>query len=118
MIEVYEGRYVKALITATLELATGQTARVVPGQSIAFGSKSIPLDTESRAAIQLPARDEIEYISLVDYLKPGPHPEVKGQIVIVGLDTDSSPRVQTPLGTLKAHRAFYYVLTSVSRSLR
>ena len=115
MIEAYEGHYVKALLAACLELATGWPARIVPGESIAFGNKFISLDADSRAAIQFPQRDEIDYISLVDFLKAGPRPEVKDKIVIIGLDTGAMARVHTPIGDVKAHRAFYYALLSLSR---
>ena len=115
MIELLEDRYVKALTTACLEVALNQPARVIPGQNISFGDKSLALDAHSQVAIRFPAKDDLKYIPLHDFLDTARRFDVKDKVVIVGLDLERYRNVETPLGKLSPHRAFYYVLMSLYR---
>jgi hypothetical protein len=117
VIEQYGGQYVKWLATACLELALGVTAEASPGKSIRFGNAERPLDNLSRLPINFPGKDDLEYIPLVDFLGRNRRPDLKGRVVILGYDGDNIGRVQTPIGLVKAHRAFYYALTSLHTQL-
>jgi len=118
ILELYEGRYVKSLALAILELAFHQNAQVAPGESLRIGNQELALDADSQAAIRFPKKDDVKYISLVDFLAPAPLPQVKGRIVIVGFDAERSKLIPTPMGLLRLHRAFYYALVSLYASLQ
>ncbi len=85
-----------SLYTAAVELATGKPLKI-PEQTV---------------PVKFPARDEAAYTSLVDFLNSKSPPDVKGKVVIIGLDTAAAPRLQTPIGSLGVHRVFYYQLIS------
>jgi len=117
VIEHYRGNYVKSLCLSCIELATGKTATVVPGKSVALGDKAVALDERSEVPIDYPAEDGLKYISLVDFLDAKALPEVKDRIVIVGWDVDTFEPLETPIGKVRPHRLFYYTLISLYRQL-
>lgn len=120
ILELYDGHYVKSLTLATLELAFHQKARIAPGESLRIGNKKLTLDAYSQAAIRFPMKDDLKYIPLVDFLGPELFPQVKDRIVIFGLDVNDVERfkpIQTPMGLVRPHRAFYYALVSLYGSL-
>ena len=117
LVERLGNGHVKSLYVPILELALNVGAHLTPGISMEFGSSVLRLDARNEATITFPQRDDMRYISLVDFLEKTPRPEVKDRVVIIGYDGDRSPTVQTPIGALKIHRAFYYVLVSIYRSL-
>jgi CHASE2 domain-containing sensor protein len=116
MLESYGDKYGQTLVAACLELALNQTAHDKPGESVTFGDKSIPLDRQSQAMVRFPEKDDVQYVSLVEFLKPGPRPEVQDRIVIVGADLASMPSLPTRSGPLGVHRLFYYAVLSLYRS--
>ena len=118
LIEEYEKRYVKSLFACCLELAAGKAAEIVPGKSFRIGDKQLTLDAQSQAAIQFPAKDDLNYISLVDFIQPGIRAEAKDQVVVIGYDGDRIPPVQTPIGAVRQHRVFAYALLSLYQQLR
>jgi hypothetical protein len=118
ILELYGDHYVKSLTLAVLELAFNKKAQITPGESLKIGEKEIALDRYSQAAIDFPKKDDWSYISLVDFLGPAPLPQVKDRIVIVGLDVERFPPIQTPMGMVRPHRVFYYALVSLYESLR
>jgi hypothetical protein len=115
ILEWYEDRYVKSLATACLELALGQKAQVIPGKSVAFGSRMLSLDSYSQAAIRFPANDDVSYVSLIDFLHS--KTPLKDRVVIIGADVERLPRVQTPIGPVRIHRVFYLALLSLYGSV-
>jgi hypothetical protein len=120
ILELYSDHYVKSLTLAVLELAFNQKARITPGESLKIGENQVALDAYSQAAIRFPKKDEVSYISLVDFLGSTPLPQVKDRIVIVGLDivdVKRFPPIQTPIGMVRPHRVFYYSLVSLYESL-
>lgn len=115
ILEWYEDRYVKSLATECLELALDQKAYVTPGKSVAFGGRKLTLDSYSQAAIRFPANDDVSYVSFTDFLHS--KTPLKDRVVIIGFDAERAPRVQTPIGPVRVHRAFYLALLSLYGSV-
>ena len=87
-------------------------------KSVRIGGKTLSVDADSQAPVEYPAKDDVAYIPLVDFLKPQPRPEVKGRVIILAYDSDRFEPVETPAGKIRPHRAFYYALMSLHRQLR
>jgi hypothetical protein len=117
VIERYRENYVKSLCLCSIELALGQKATVVPGKSVTLGDVTLALDDRSEVPIDYPAKDEIRYISLVDFLDAKSLPEIKDRVVILGWDVESFKPIETPIGKVRPHRLFYYTLMSLYRQL-
>jgi CHASE2 domain-containing sensor protein len=117
VIEHFRDHYVKSLCLCSVELALGRKATVVPGKSITLGDKTVKLDKRSEIPIEYPAKDDLQYISLVDFLNAKALPDVKDRIVIVGWDVETFEPIRTRIGKIRPHRLFYYSLLSLYRQL-
>lgn len=117
IIESYGDKYVKALVTASLELAFDEPVRVTPGKSASLGTKTLVLDDLSQASISFPEHDTLQYIPLVDFLGHSPRPEVRGRVVIIGFDGETFQPLHTPIGPVRPHRVFCYELLSLYHQL-
>ena len=114
ILEKYRGRYVKSLYLCALELALGERAQILPGQSVTIKGQAIPMDGKNQVAIEFPAKDEIEYVPFHELLSGGIEPKrLEGKVVILGYDGTMIHSLDTPLGKIRAHRAFFYGLESL-----
>jgi CHASE2 domain-containing sensor protein len=74
----------------------------------------VPFDDQSQVHVELPRRDDLEFVSFADFLSGHLSPDtVKDRIVIIGYDGASAPLANTPVGKMKIHRAFCYGLLAV-----
>jgi hypothetical protein len=65
----------------------------------------------------MPAKDDLGYVSFVDYMDGSIPIDVRNRAVVIGYDGDQSPVVATTIGPVKVHRVFYYGLVSLNSSL-
>jgi adenylate cyclase len=109
--EEYGGRPVKSLATCCLELAVGGHAKIIPGKLFTIEGRSASLDAYSQVHIELPTRDNLEYVPFLDFIRGGVAANyIKDRVVIIGYDGQGMPTVSTPVGKLKLHRAFCFGL--------
>lgn len=110
IIERYQGHYVKSLYLCALEMAFDGRA-TIEGHELKIAGRSLALDKQLQAAITLPERDELEYLSFGDLLEGKlASAAFTDKIVVLGYDGSKIPKIQTPVGNLKAHRVFCYSL--------
>jgi adenylate cyclase len=109
--ERYGGLPVKSLATCCLELAFGARANIAPRESLMIAGKSVSLDNFSQFRVKFPARDDLDYVSFLDFIHGRISPDaVKDRVVIIGYDGQGMSTINTPVGKLKLHRAFCYGL--------
>jgi hypothetical protein len=108
---------VKSLYLCCIELALGKRAEIIPGKSVRIGDKTVAIDARSEIAVMYPAKDEMPSISFSDFIDPQARPQVKDRIVILAYDSDRFAPVDTPMGKVRPHRAFFYALMSIYREL-
>jgi CHASE2 domain-containing sensor protein len=118
LVELYKGECVKSLYLAALELALGERAVIVPGNSVRVGTRKIEMDEQCLAKVSLPATDELEAYSFVDLVNGKIAVErLKDRVVIVGYDGSKMEGIKTSMGMVKGHRIFCYQLFSLCREL-
>jgi CHASE2 domain-containing sensor protein len=118
VVERYRDKLVKSLYLSCLELALGARAQIVPAHSVRIGDKTLELDEHSEIGIEYPAKDDLSYISFVDFIEQPARPELKDRIVIIAYDSERFEPVKTPAGAIRPHRAFIYALMSMYRKFR
>jgi adenylate cyclase len=119
IIESYRGAFVKSLWLCGIEKATGEAAQIEPGRQLKMGNRSVKLSADNQLAVSYPAADHLNSISFCDLLSGTVDAEkIKGRMVIIGYDGDQGGRVKTPLGEMRRHRAFCYMLFSVYAQMR
>jgi hypothetical protein len=119
LLETFQQRQVKSLLLCCLELAEGRPAQIHPGQDVVFGALHLPLDRLNRCRAYLPARDDCPYIPFHRFLSGDvPSGAIAGKVVIIGYDGDRIHSIPSPLGPIRAHRFFVYVLESLCHQLR
>lgn len=118
LVERYGDYLVKSLYLCCVELAIGKRAEIIPGKSIRIGEKTVALDERSEIAVTYPPKDDMPFISLLDFLGPQARPQVKDRIVILAYDSDRFAAIDTPVGKIRPHRAFFYALMSIYRQFR
>jgi hypothetical protein len=118
IVENYQGRIVRGLVLSCLELAFDSRAKIIPGKSITFGSKTIPLNPNNRVPIRFPPKDQLEYLKFHDLFTGKIEPrQIKDKVVILGYDGVKIPKLESPLGPIGAHRYFIYAVTDLSDRL-
>lgn len=118
MIEGYGVHSVKSIWLCCLERAFDQSAQIHAGVSVTLAGKTLPLDSASEAVITFPAKDQLDYLSLTDFLSENvPVDRIQNRVVIIAYDGDKSPLFDTPLGKVGADRAFCYMLFSIYNKL-
>jgi hypothetical protein len=116
MIERYQSRYAKSLYLCCIEMASGQRAEIRPAESVRIGRKSVTLDRRSEVAVTYPIKDELSYIPFADFIAGSkPTLAVKDRVVVLAYDSERFEPVDTPMGKVRPHRAFYYALLSIYR---
>jgi CHASE2 domain-containing sensor protein len=84
------------------------------GKSVSAGGRSLPMNDRGEVEGQLPAADSLDFISLADLLAGTvARARVEGRIVYLGYDGSEQPVIATKLGPVKAHRFYYYCLSSI-----
>lgn len=114
ILETYRGRTVKSLVLCAVELAAGRRSIIQPARSITIGKNVLKLDARNQFVVSLRGEQAIQYIpfhALLDGTVP--HGELEGKVVVLAYDGPNIHAVTTPIGTVKAHRLFIYVLRSV-----
>jgi len=105
----YQGRYVKSLYIAALELAVGEPATAVAGQAVKIAGKSIPLDPDCTAKVTLPKEDKMIAYSFVDLINGKiPAEALKERVLVLGYDGKQMPPINTTMGKVTGHRVFSY----------
>jgi hypothetical protein len=118
LIERYGDKVVKSLCLSCLELASGARAEIVPAHSIRVRDKTLELDEHSEIGVEYPAKDDLNYISFLDFIEQPARAELKDRIVIIAYDSERFEPVKTPAGPMRPHRAFVYALMSIYRRLQ
>jgi hypothetical protein len=110
IIENFQGNVVKSLHLAVLEFIYGPST-IESGKSLTLNNKTLPLNEFNEIKYDLPKKDELDYLSLIDVLnKKADQNKIKNRIIILGYDGNNIERFNTKIGKLKAQRLFYYTL--------
>jgi hypothetical protein len=110
MVERYQGRYVKSLCLCALEMAFDGKARI-EGHELKIAERRLVLDGQLQASVTYPAQDDLDYLNFGALLEGKVDAATfTDKIVILGYDGSKIPKIQTPIGELKAHRVFCYSL--------
>ena len=115
-------RYQKALVPSleltAVEMALGKTSQIELNKQLTLAGHHLPLSAPGEISVQLPAKDEINYISFIDVLNGKVDPKkIAGKIVVLGFDAKETPTLPTTLGPLRIHRVFFYSLESLYEQL-
>lgn len=114
----YRGKVYKSIWISTLEILLNQKSRIDYGNKIYFKDKGLILDNFQCIKIELPKKDEIEYVSFVDFINGTiDKDKIKDNVIIIGYDGINQPIFDTTIGKIKAHRLFLYALNSLIRQL-
>jgi hypothetical protein len=115
----YQGMVYPSLYLLALIEVFGESLKVEVGKKVAVGDKSIFINERAEVLINFPAKDNLVPISFIDvYEKKISGKKVEGKVVILGYDGKNAPELETGLGKIKLHRAFYYALNSLYLDLR
>ncbi|MDB6030947.1 MAG: hypothetical protein JWM16_1285 [Verrucomicrobiales bacterium] len=118
MLETYQGRTVKSLVVCCLEVGTGSRASFEKDYVASFGKKLLRLDNKYGIKANRPMKDQLKYIPFHSLLAGEPEAAgVKGKVVIIGYDGAHIHSTTLPIGGVRAHRAFVYVLKSIYEQL-
>lgn len=134
MVEEYQGKYVKSLYLAALELARGERAKItqtyavemntkqngafVPKFRVELGGREIATDKHCFARIKLPPADNLRAYSFIDLIHGKIPPErLADRVVILGYDGAKMETNKTSIGMVKGHRLFCYQLFSLNREV-
>lgn len=118
MIESYQGKPVKSLTLAALELATGERAKVESGVRLTLGSQSLALTEDNLVALKLTTvnlPDALPFTALLG----GKFDKslFRNKVVVIAYDGAKMHFLTTKAGTVKAHRLFYLGLLDTYRQL-
>jgi len=119
LVEGYRGASYKSLILCCLELAVGAKARVNDGVRIQIGDGYIPVDARNVYRVDLTNLEPLKIISFERLLAGGVgRDEIKGRVVVIGLDSSPIPTLLTEHGRMGIHRFFVQCLAASYRTLR
>ncbi len=107
IVETYRGRPMPSLFLVALELALGKASWKM--NQIALAGTTLPL-RGGKMAVAYPSKDALKSISLSTLLDGKAGDELKNAIVIIGYDGREMHTFPTPIGSIKAHRLFFYEL--------
>ena len=114
IIEQYQNATVKSLVLASIELAEGSQARISPGTEIVVGKGHIKVDSKNQAPVRIPKDAKINYVAFHDLLEGAkPNVALKGKVVILAYDGPHIHTLETPVGSMGAHRYFISTLKTI-----
>jgi len=106
---------IKSLQLVALEMASQQRAEIEPSGSVRLGTTRMDLMHH----IDFPTTNSLSYIPLHEVLSDTSRTwqaKVKDSVVVLGYDGKNIHSIETPLGTLGAHRFFICSLMSLART--
>ncbi len=118
MIESYQGKPVKSLTLAALELATGERAKIESGVRLILGNHSIALTEDNQLALKITSLnlpDPLPFTALLD--GKFDKPLFRDKVVVIAYDGAKMHFLTTKAGPVKAHRLFYLGLLDTYRQL-
>lgn len=107
VIEMYRGHPMPSLFLVALELALGKTTWTPTAMTL--NSVTLPM-RGGKIEMALPPKDVFPSFSLSALLDGKTENALKGAIVIIGYDGREMHTFPTPIGSVKAHRLFFYEL--------
>jgi CHASE2 domain-containing sensor protein len=115
----YQDAVYPSLALLALKEVIGASPQVEIGKKVFLKNKSVPINHRAEVFINFPEKDELVPISFLDVLeKKISQKEIEGKVVVLGYDGKNSPLIDTSIGKLKLHRAFYYSLLSLYSDLK
>jgi hypothetical protein len=118
MLETYQGHTVKSLVVCCLEMGTGSRASFERDQVVRFGKRRLRLDEQYSIQATKLMKEQLTYIPFHSLLAGDVQANaLKGKVVIIGYDGAQIHNVDLPIGQVRAHRAFVYVLKSLYEQL-
>jgi CHASE2 domain-containing sensor protein len=111
VLETYQGRSVKSLILCAVEMALGERGRIEPGVGISFSALAYPLTARNEMTFALAEEAPLTYIPFHFVVRGTVDPDrIQGKVVILAYDGSSIQNVDTPVGSITAHRLFIQLL--------
>ena len=118
VVETYQGKTVKSLLTCAAELALGQKAVISPAQAISIAKHTAPLDALNRVTIALRSEKSLVSFDFMGLLDGSiPPSALRDRVVIIAYDGPGIPQINSPVGTMGAHRLFGLMLKEFYESL-
>jgi len=118
LLETYQSRTVKSLVVCCIELAKGKPAVLTPNRRLNFGVDGLRLDGTNCLTAAYPLKDDLPYLPFHQFLAGEiPASRIKGKVVIIGYDGPGIHSEPTPIGSIRAHRFFVYILQNMYEKL-
>ena len=115
--ERYRGKPVKSLALCAIELALGESARLIDGE-LRLGERKLKNIRNASCPVTYPRHDTLKSLDFNSLMNgTPPREELHDKVVILGYDGERIPRLPTPIGPVKAHRVFCYSLFDLYRQL-
>jgi acid stress-induced BolA-like protein IbaG/YrbA len=119
LISNYNGKIYKSLYFSIMSYIFPNNLYIESGSKLIINKKNIKLNEFNEVKIDFPLKDEINYISFANLLdEKFDKKEFKDKIIILGYDGEKSPKLETKLGLINAHRAFYYQLQGIYQKIK
>ncbi len=117
MFERYQNRIYKTLWLSVLQYALPSLQ--IDGRYLANGNKKASINEFGEISVRYPREDKLDYIPFYSLVqKNTDKSSVAGKIVLIGYDGNNIGFLDTPIGKVKAHRAFYYCLQDLYAQLQ
>jgi len=118
LVERYRGAPYESLVLCCLELATGTRASSPKKGRIEIGEGFLPVDPLNVYRATPDGSEAYGTISFANLLEGSvDEGEIRGRVVIIGMDTAKMPTLTTPAGAVGIHRYFVQCLASAYRDL-
>jgi hypothetical protein len=89
------------------------------GKYLANGRKKLAINEYGEVPVHYPREDKLDYISFGELIrKDTDKSRLEAKVVIIGYDGNNSGLLDTPIGKVRAHRAFYYCLQDLYAQLQ
>ena len=117
MFEKYQNSIYKSLWFSILQYALPSLQ--VDGKYLSNGSKKAVIDEYGEVSVRYPCEDKLDYISFYSIVQRSiDKSSIIGKIILIGYDGNNIGYLDTPIGKIKAHRAFYYCLQNLYDQLQ
>lgn len=117
MLERYQGKVVKSLYVLALEKMLDQRAEF-KFDRVVFSTASLRLNRQAGIRLRWPENGNFPTISMLSLLhRQVPAEAIRGKVVVLGYDGAKMHRIDTPHGSIKAHRLFCLFLQQLKERL-
>jgi hypothetical protein len=119
LIEKFKGKIYKTLWFSILNYIFNNNSEIKNSEYIKINGKTVLLNKYNEIKVDLPEKDNIDYISFVDLIENNfDKKQIENKIIILGYDGDNISSIDTKIGKIKMHRYFYYTLIGLYNKVK